>query len=407
MSKQSFAGLKVLDMSWIIAGPWLVKYLADAGADVIKIESTHHPDSVRTSPPFKDNVVNLETSAYFVNYHCNKSSFSLNMNHPSGKGIEILKKLIKWADILVENFTPGQMEKWGLGYESVKELKPDIIMIRMSQLGQTGPMSNMPGTGNQLVSLSGFTHLTGYPDRDPSNLYGGFTDTGSARLTTVALLAALCYRMRTGKGQLIDASQYESGGAHFLAPIIMGYMVNGDIPVRNGNKCSRAAPHNTYRCKGDERWCAIAVFEEQEWQGLCRAMGNPSLAHNPKYSTLEARKKHEEELDALINEWTSKFSREEVVEKLQREGVPSGIVNDMRDLYSDPQLNHRGFFWEVDHPVVGKNRYESLPFKFTNSPFKLTRPSPLMGENNEYICTKILGFSEDEFIEMLGDGVFE
>jgi len=407
MSKQSFAGLKVLDMSWVIAGPWLVKYLADAGAEVVKVESSIHPDPTRTSPPFKNNVINLDNSAYFVNYHSNKYSLSLNMNHPSGAGIKIIKKLIKWADILVENFTPGQMEEWGLSYESVKEIKPDIIMVRMSQLGQTGPMSKMPGTGNQLVSLSGFTHLTGYPDRDPSNLYGGFTDTGSARLTTVALLAALCYRKRTGKGQLIDASQYESGGAHFLAPIIMGYNINGNIPARNGNKCDVAAPHNTYRCKGDERWCAIAVFTNEEWQGLCKAIGDKSIELNPKFVNFEARKSNEAELDAIITRWTSNFTRDEVVQKLQQEGVPAGIVEDAQDLYNDPQLNHQGYFWEVDHPAVGKTRVEAQAFKFSNSPFKLSSPAPLIGENNDYVCTKILGIPEEEFVEMLSDGVFE
>jgi benzylsuccinate CoA-transferase BbsF subunit len=332
---------------------------------------------------------------------------TINMNHPSGKGIELAKKLIKWADVLVENFTPGMMERWGLGYEAVKEIKPDIIMVRMSQLGQTGPLSHLPGTGNQLVSLSGFTYLTGYPDRDPSNLYGGFTDTGSARLTAVALLAALCYRKRTGKGQLIDASQYESGGVHFLAPMIMGYTANGDIPIRNGNRCSMAAPHNTYRCLGEERWCAITVFTDAEWQGLCRAMGNDSLARNPKFSTLEARKNNEEELDAIINRWTSGLTREETVVKLQHERVPAGIVEDSRDLYNDPQLAHQGYFQEVDHPVIGKHWYEAQPFKFSNSPFKLRMRAPLLGEHNKYVCAEILGMSDEEFVDLLVEGVFE
>ena len=167
MDRQVFEGIKVLDLSWIVAAPWTIKYLADFGAEIVHVESRTHPDALRTSPPYKDNISDPDRAAYFANYHCNKYGMTVNLNHPSGKGIELVKKLVKWADIVIENFSPGAIDKWGLGYEEIKKIKPDIIMVSVSQLGQTGPFASMPGTGNQLVSLSGVTHLSGYPDRDP------------------------------------------------------------------------------------------------------------------------------------------------------------------------------------------------------------------------------------------------
>jgi crotonobetainyl-CoA:carnitine CoA-transferase CaiB-like acyl-CoA transferase len=407
MSTQIFEGIKVADFSWIVAAPWLLKYLADHGAEVIHVETRIHADALRTSPPYKDNISEPDRAAYFVIYHCNSYGITINLNHPSGKGIELAKKVVRWGDVVIENFTPGVMDRWGLGYKDLCKIKPDIIMASLSQLGQTGRYAAMPGTGNQLVSLSGFTDLTGYPDRDPSVLYGGFNDTGGARFAAVALIAALGYRQRTGKGQYIDVSQYEGGGIHFLAPLILDYLANNRVTHRNGNRCDYAAPHGVYPCKGDERWCAITVFTDEEWQGLCQAMGDPSLADDAKFATLMARKKNEDELDGKIAEWTRTLGREEVMNRLQKMRVPAGFVNDFRDIYEDPQLTHRGYFREVDHPVLGKKRFESEAFTFSKTNYKLHMPAPLMGQHNEYVLTQILGIPDEEFVELLTEGVLE
>lgn len=209
MEKEVFQGLKVLDFSWAIAAPWTVKYLADHGATVIHVESLHHPDIIRAGPPFKDNKPGVDSSVYWINYHCNKYGLSLNMGYPRAR--EIVKKIVSWAEVIVENFSPGVMKKWGLSYEEVKEVKPDIIMLSSSQLGQKGPLATMPGTGVQLTAYGGFNCLTGWEDREPSVLFGGFTDCPAARFGAVALISALLHRRRTGKGMHIDLSQYEAG----------------------------------------------------------------------------------------------------------------------------------------------------------------------------------------------------
>ena len=209
MSQLVFDGVNILDFGWAIAAPWMVKYLSDHGATVIHVESGTHPDIIRTSPPFKGGQSGVDNSVYWVNYNCNKYGLRLNMKHPRAR--RLITKLVLWADVVVENFAPGVMRKWGFAYEEVRKIKPEVIMISQSQFGQTGPLAFMPGTGVQLTAYTGFNQLTGWGDRDPSILYGGYTDCPAARYGAVALIAALLYRRRTGKGIYIDLSQYESG----------------------------------------------------------------------------------------------------------------------------------------------------------------------------------------------------
>lgn len=402
--KEVFQGLKVLDLSWAIAGPWTVKYLADHGATVVHLESIHHPDIIRTSPPFKDRKPGVDSSFYFVNYHCNKYGVSLNMNHPCAR--EIIRKLISWADVLVENFTPGVMQRWRLSYEEVKEMKPDIIMLSSSQLGQTGSLATMPGTGVQLTAYAGFNRLTGWEGRDPCVLYGGYTDCPAGRFGAVALIAALLYRRRTGKGMYVDLSQYEAG-LHLLAPVLMDYQINGRIAVRKGNRHQFVAPHGIYPCQGDDCWCAITVFTDEQWESLCRAMGDPEWSRALRFSTFSKRKENEDELNHLISGWTSTLTAEEVMFKLQKVGVPAGIVQKGEDLYKDPQLKQFGYFWEVDHPIIGKNQLEAQAFNLSKSPRKLRMPAPCMGEHTECVCREILKLSDEEFVGLIADGVFE
>jgi benzylsuccinate CoA-transferase BbsF subunit len=404
MEKEVFQGLKVLDFSWVIASPWTVKYLADHGAMIIHVESIHHPDLIRMGPPFKDGKPGVDSSVYWVNYHCNAYGLSLNMNHPRAR--EIMTKLVSWADVIVENFAPGVMQRWGLSYEEVRQIKPDIIMLSSSQSGQTGPLATMPGTGVQLTAYSGFNHLTGWKDREPSVLYGGFTDCPAARFGTVILVAALLYRRRTGKGMYIDLSQYEAG-LHLLAPVLMDYQVNGKIAMRKGNRHQFAAPHGVYSCRGDDSWCAVAVFTDEQWEGLCRSMGDPEWSKEIRFSTFSKRKENEDELDHLISEWTATLTAKEVMFMLQEARVPAGVVQKGEDLYNDPQLKQRGYFWEVDHRVAGKHLLESQAFQLPKAPRKLRMPSPCMGEHTEYVCHDVLKLSDEEFVELLVDGVFE
>ncbi|GAG27297.1 unnamed protein product, partial [marine sediment metagenome] len=254
MEKKLFEGVKVADFGWVAEGPMVTKYLADYGAEVIRLEGRSRPEPMRALGPHKDNIVGLDRSGSTSQWNTSKLSLAINLAKP--KGVEVAKRLVAWADIVVENFSGEAMQRMGLGYEELQKIKPDIIMLSTCMMGQTGPYATSPGTGSTLPALSGITNITGWPDRMPVQP-GAYTDWVAVHYNVLAILAALDYRRRTGKGQYIDVSQYETG-VHFLAPLAMDYAVNQRVAGRVGNRCDYAAPHNAYRCRGDERWCAIA-----------------------------------------------------------------------------------------------------------------------------------------------------
>ena len=405
MQREIFDGLKMLDFTWVVAGPWILTYFAEHGAEVVHVESAEkHPDLARRTPPYKDGVPGIDNSAYFAQYHCNQYGIALDLTHPDA--IAIIKELVEWADVVTENFTPGVMERFGLGYEELKKIKPDIIMLRQSQLGQSGPHRFMSGTGVQLTGLAGMSHLCGWPDRDPSVIYGGFTDYAGARLGATALVAALIYRHRTGKGQCLDVSQLETSGYSFSGPLL-DYFANKRIAGRMGNHSARACPHGVYPCKGEDRWCAITIFTESEWRSFCQATGNSQWQESAKFATIANRRKHENELDKLVAEWTAKFSAEEVMKRLQKAGVRAGVVQNSEDMHNDPQLKSYEFYWEQDHPVIGKHRCDSHAFTFSKTPRKLQFPSPCVGEHNFYVCTEILKMPDEKFVQMIEKGVLK
>jgi benzylsuccinate CoA-transferase BbsF subunit len=400
--KGVFEGVKVADFSWHAAGPMIVKFLADFGATVVHIESAIRVDGLRMTPPFKDNKPGVNRSPSFADYNDNKYGITLNLKHP--RGLEIAKKLIAWADVMAESFLPGTMKRFGLGYEEVCRIKPDIVMLSSCNQGQTGPNAHRPGFGTQLTAHAGFVNLTGWPDRSPVLPWGAYTDFTSGKLGAFILIAALDYRRRTGKGQYIDLSQYESS-LHFIAPLLLDFAINGRVASRQGN-ASAAAPHAVYPCLGEDRWCAIAVHSDDEWVSLCRVMGKPELAQDPRFATLLERKKNEVELDRLIGEWTRHQPAEELMTGLQAVGVAAGIVQTTEDIMNDPQLKHRHHFWELEHPEIGRHNYESPGFKLSKTPCNLDMPGPLLGQHTEYVCTQILGMSDAEFVELLEQGVF-
>lgn len=404
MKQEAFQGIKVLDFTWAVAGPWTVKYLADHGATVIHVESGTHLDILRTAPPIKGDKPGKNNSFYWANYHQNQFGMTMNLKHARARGL--INQLISWADVVVENFTPGVMKKWGLSYDEIKKIKPSIIMVSQSQFGQTGPIAVMPGTGNQLTAYSSLSYLAGWPDREPCVLHGGFTDCPAARFAAIALIASLLNRKRNGKGMYIDLSQYEAG-LHLLSPLLLDYQVSGRIPIRDGNRHPSYAPHGIYPCSGNDMWCAIVILNDTQWTGLRKAMGDPTWTKQPEFLTSLRRKENEVELDRQISEWTSKLTAREVMAKLQQFGIPAGIVQKCEDLYNDPQLRHRGYFWEVEHPVIGKSLFESEAFQLSETPRKLKTPSPCIGEHTEYVCREILKLSEEEFAELMKDGVFE
>lgn len=272
-------------------------------------------------------------------------------------------------------------------------------MLSTCMMGQTGPHAAHPGYGRPLAALAGFSQIAGWPDRQAAEL-GPYTDFIAPRLNALTILAALDYRRRTGKGQYIDMSQYENS-IHFIAPLVLDYVVNQRIAGREGNRFIYAAPHGAYRCQGDDRWCAIAIFNDDEWESFGNVIGNPAWIEDPKFSTLLGRKENEDELDRLVEEWTINHSAEEVMTMTQVAGVGAGVVENGEDLLEhDPQLKHRHFFWELDHAEVGKDYAPGPSFVLSKSTCEL-RPAPLLGEHNEYALKEMLGMSDDEIAELV------
>lgn len=404
MGDTALGNVVIVNFGWVLAAPVTSKYLADLGAKVIRVESMHRPDPLRTNTPYKDNIPGVNRSGYHALYNANNYSMALNLKHP--KGVEVAKRLVAKSDVVVENFTPGSMKRLGLSYQDLKDVKPDIIMISLSMQGQTGPYATHLGFGNQLTGLTGFTHITGWPDRDPAQPYAGVTDACAPSLGAAAVIAALLYRQRTGKGQYLDSSQNEAS-IHYLTPLMLDYFISGRIANRSGNSSDYAVPHAAYPCKGNDRWCAIAVFTDQEWQAFCNVLGDASLAREFKFATLLGRKKNERELDARIAEWTKKHTAEEVMHLMQAAGVAAGVVRGPDDLLEDPQLDYRKHFWYMDHGELGTYPHLGESFQLSQTPVEGRMPAPRLGEHTEYICTQMLNMSDDEFMELLRDGVFE
>lgn len=403
MVQSVFKDVKVIDFSWVVVGPLIAKCLSDYGATVLHVESVTRPDTLRTSLPFKDGVQDLDFSGYFPLYNSNKYGMALNLRHP--KGLDIAKRLVAWSDIVIESYRPGVMKKLGLGYEDLRVIKPNIIMLSTTMQGQTGPHALQPGFGNQLVGLCGFPIVTGWPDRDAVQPYGAYTDCIAPYFGIAALIGALLYRNRTGRGQYLDLSQYEAG-IQFMSTALLDWTTNRKETVREGNASPCAAPHGTYPCLGEDRWCAIAVFDDVEWQGLCKAMGKEDLVRDPRFATLSDRKKNEAELNKLVEEWTLGIDAYEVMARLQIVGVPAGVVINNSDLFEDPQLKERECFWMMDHSVLGPYPHPSPSFKLSKTLAQPRMAAPRLGEHTEFICKHILNMSDGEFEQLLREDVF-
>jgi len=403
MNAMALEDLKVLDFSWVAAGPKITKYLADFGATVVRLESSKNVCTIRVSAPFAGGVRHIDKSTYFVGMNANKYSMALDLKH--NRAGEIVRKLLLWADVCVENFTAGKMEILGLGYEDLKKIKPDIIMVRTANQGQTGPHASHQGFGYHLSGITGLLHYSGEAGGDPLPLPVAYSDMVAPPFGLVALFAALEYRDRTGKGQQIDVSQLETT-IQFLAPGILDYVVNGRETGRQGNLCPSAAPHDVYRCKGNDRWCAVTVLTDDQWRSFCSVLGTPALAEDERFRTLLGRKKHEAELNRIVEAWTVKFAAEEVMRRMQASGIPAGVVQNGQDLSDDPQLHHRNYFWELDHKAIGSYPHLGEPVTLSETPPRGRMPSPCLGEHTEWVCREILKMDDAEFDAFKDSGVF-
>jgi len=399
---RALEGLKVLDFTWSVVGPLTNMVLAQYGATVIHVETHNRLDFVRVSGPYKDGIAGINRSAFYASVNANKYGISLDLNNP--KGLEVAERLVKWADVVADSMTPGKMKKWGLDYDGVKKIKPDIIYFSSVLHGQYGPYTSQPGYGPQATALAGLYDVTGWPDGPPNFIYCAYTDSISPFYLLTTIVAALARRRKTGKGIYIDHSQVEAGVIH-LGAALLDFTVNKRIASRMGNRDPYATPHGCYPCLGDNRYCVISVRNDEEWKAFCKVIGKPELITDPKFSTLTSRKENEDELDILIEKWAMDHTPNEIMFAMQEAGVPAGIVQNPRDLFEDPQLKHRGHFQWLDHTIIGRMPYHSPAFKLSKTPGQTTKSAPCLGEDNEYVYKQVLGYSDDEISDLLSEGV--
>jgi crotonobetainyl-CoA:carnitine CoA-transferase CaiB-like acyl-CoA transferase len=326
------------------------------------------------------------------------------MDHPEAGALFL--KLAGISDVLVENFSPRVLPNWGLGYDVLKQVNANLIMISMSAMGQSGPWKDLVAFGPTLQSLGGLTYLTSFSEHAPLGVGFAYADIIAGLYGALAVLAALEYRDRTGQGQYIDLSQYEAV-CNTIGPALLDVLTNKKVLLPQGNYSEDipAAPYNCYRCPGEDRWCVITVFTEDEWRALCEIMGNPAWTAEKRFATLSKRKAHKKELDEYIQNWTIRHTAEEIVALLQKSGVPAEVVRDAGDLAGDPHLMSRGFFRKLSHPVLGETMTDTLPIRFEGQGQDPWEPSPLLGEDNHYVYGELLGLSEAEIKTHMEKGV--
>ena len=402
MAKQVFEGIKVADFAWVGVGVQPAREFAQHGATVVRVESHKRPDTLRTAFPFRDGIPGIDRSAFGTAYNTSKYGMSLDLTHPKGK--EVARRLIKWADIVTESFTPGSMKALGLDYEEARKIKPDIIYYSTCQMGQKGPLNTFGGYGMFGVTYAGYSHLTGWPDRDPLPLFNNYSDFIAPWYLMMTTIGALLHRQKTGKGMYLDQSQVEAG-VNFLTPTVMDYMINERIANRMGNSDPYMAPHGLYPVLGADRWVAITVTSEEEWQNLCCVMGHVEWLDDPTFATMMARKENEEKLNARIAEWTRDFAPHQLMAMLQDAGVPCGVVQNCEDLFNDPQLKERKHYRFLEHKVIGSHAYNAPAYILSRTPNNISKAGPCLGEDNEYVYKELLGYSDDELADMLAEGV--
>lgn len=373
--------IRILDFSWVLAGPYATRILADFGVEVIKVQ-----------PPLPE-AQDTFSRGYYNNWNRGKLGITLNMGCP--EGIALARKLVQISDAVIENFSPRVMTNWGLNYPELKKIKPDIIALSMSVMGQTGPWKDYSGFGPTVQSFSGLTCLTTCPSHPPLGIGYSYADHVAALYACLSLLGALEHRHRTGEGQYIDLSQCETMSS-LLADAFLEYSLEGQVPLPVGNGSPLASPHGVYRCRGENQWCAVAVSTEKEWISFKRALGVPAWMKEERFASLASRLRHKEALDALVQTWTIQHSAEEVMVLLQREGIPAGIVKNAADLAQDPQLQERGFFLCLENPEMGMTMADASPLKLSRNPPVYGRSAPAPGRDNEYVYRRLLGLTEDQ-----------
>jgi len=400
----AWSGVNLIEFGSGAAGPIASRYFAEHGATVLRIESASRPDFLRVMALGPKNPYGLEGSSLYDVLNVGKRNATFNLKDP--RAVELVKRLVlEWADAVLENFAPRAMKGFGLDYESLAAIEPSLVMVSACLNGQTGPHKDYPGFGSQGSALSGFTFLTGWPDRAPVGPFGTITDSLAPRYVATAIAAGLHYRHRTGRGVYLDISQVETG-IYTLSPWLLEADADGTIVERAGNRSARAVPHGAFACADEDdlsdRWVALACWTDDEWAILAGmiGVGDPSLA------TLDARLARIDEVEAAVAAWTASRTRLEVAELLQAAGIEAVPVHDFGDLHADPQIAHRGHFVPLTHPITGPRPYQHNGFRIDGLESGYARPGPTLGQDNEWVQAEVLGLSDAERAQLRDAGVF-
>jgi benzylsuccinate CoA-transferase BbsF subunit len=389
-------GVRILDFTWVVAGPVATRILGDHGAQVVKVER-------KDPPPMGNRKLGLQ-----CDLHRDKLSVALNMQHP--RGVDLARRIAATSDIVMDNFSARVMRSWGMDYESLVAVKPDIICISMSGLGHTGPNSSYVSYGPTLQALTGYTQLMAEPDGTPAGYGYSYADMCGGYTGALAALVALWNRRRTGRGQFVDLSQFEAVAA-VVGPALLDISVNGRTQSAPGYKSQEgpAAPHGVYKCRaldGDnDRWVAISVRTGPEWRRFVTAIGSPEWASEQKFRTLYLRMQNSAELDAHVSHWTAQHSAEDAMAILQRAGIAAGVVENGVDLCErDPQLKERGFWPAVSTAKGPPTHVTGIPFKLSGVSGKVSRIAPEVGEDFDYVLGELLGLGKAERDELVAEG---
>ncbi len=424
-SPRALAGVRILDFTWVRAGPWATRWLGAFGAEIIKIEWPEHLDILRnnrnTIPPGIEPGPNAP--GQFADTNVNKLGLTINVR--TSRGLELIKRLIALSDVVIENFSSRVMRNWGIGYDVMRQLKPDIIYVSMAGFGHTGRHHHYTTMGPSAQALSGQTFLSGLPGKPPAGWGWSYLDDTGGMYGVMCVLTALHYRNATGQGQHVDLSQMTAGitltGPAFLDRTVNGRqagresyppgnrMVWPGAPLTNNYRGPTVAPHNAYRTKGGEHndWCVIACFSDQEWQTLVDLMGRPTWTADAKFGKLTGRLHHQEEMDEGIERWTQTLDKYELTEKCQAVGVRAMPVQSSEDrVEHDPQLKARGMYTELAHPFLGRRKVQGVPFKLSKTPAAIRSPAPLIGQHTPQVLQELLGLSQQELREGYSDGTF-
>ena len=400
-------GVRIIEMGQLIAIPFAMKMLADMGAQVIRLESVARLESYRSDSVYQNDISGefWNKGANFYEQNRNKLGVTLDLSKP--EGLQVLRNLVSIADVFSENFTPRVIKNFGLEYGDLRKIKPDIIMVSSTGYGFYGPWSNFGATGPATEGAAGLAYQTGYLGGGPVMAEIPYTDYTSGEHTVFAVMAALMHRLRTGQGQFVDISQTQATSST-IPEVLMDFSANGRSGQRIGNQDTVMSPHGCYPCRGDDRWITIAVATDEEWQAVCRVLGQNGWAADPRFEDSLSRWKNRDELDALIGTVTSTWDAHELMHALQKDGVAAGAVLDSKDLLFDPHLGQRNFYEVVTHHEstgIPPLPYAGRPWKLSKTPAVNSQPAPLMGEHNNLVLSGLLGKTAEEMAELEEAGI--